>query len=363
MEVIKFRYKNIVIYEYISYTLLIFFFHWNFLILLDGYYLVGDNALVSGTSTDGILLECSVGTNQQVCNVVEKSALHHGYYVNAAYPIITDAEVKPYIICTGSSTTCKLITTDTNCSGATAGNLCKDTNDHDIVKVLIKSTDVVAGFITDPEEDDVYYIMSNADGNAFLGEGGNNIIIRATTNAIIIHQIEDGVHAIEVDATDNSIIEDELGSQGTVTTEGNLHLYLCEENVCTETYGYVVIGTNYYTVSKQLTITSASLSDLEGSCTGDGDRGKLYKASDALLCLDHTGSKSTQKIDATGDPANYLMENVANNVFTYKTPAVEHEFIVIMAAPNAIVYNTKITGMPFIQKKKHKVKKIYIFSN
>jgi len=288
-----------------------------------------------------------VNDNTLSCTEIEKTSAINGFYINAGS---TDF---PWIKCstTAGETSCIGVTsgdTDagTACNSATtAGKLCLDTS---IVRVLIDpDDDIVAGFITDPEEDDVYYIMSNADGNAFLGEGGNNIIIRATTNAIIIHQIEDGVHAIEVDATDNSIIEDELGSQGTVTTEGNLHLYLCEENVCTETYGYVVIGTNYYTVSKEPTITSASLSDLEGSCTGEGDRGKLYKASDVLLCLDHTGSKSTQKIDATGEPANYLMLNVANNAFTY-TSSNNDKYIVITAAPNAIVHNTKITGMPFI---------------
>jgi len=293
--------------------------------------------LVSATTTDGILLEC---TNQQVCNVVEKSVLHHGYYVNAG-----DPTTNPYIICTKgvSSTECELTTTSSSCSNV--GIFCKDSNDQ-IIKVQNDDSKFIL-FNTDPTVEDKIYIMSNAQNNIFTSESDaaspDSIVIRSKLNAIVIDQVLDGVHAYEID-DDLKAEEVTLGPDGSLTDKSKLQLYLCAENLCTRTYGYARIDETDYIVhaDDNKDIEPRTLT----TCGSATDIGHLYEnGAEVKLCLNYDADTpiGSRKLDATGDAVTYVMENKLNNVFTNVDPA-DSNGVMIKSIPYAYVLDTNFKG-------------------
>jgi len=284
-----------------------------------------------------------VNDNISRCTEIEKTSDINGFYINAG------STAFPFIKCstTDGTTSCiGVASADTDavatCASAT-GKLC--TSDS-TVKVLINPTGVkVAEFITDPEADDVYYVMSNVQDNIFSGvttdDSANSIIIRATTNAIIIHQIEDGVHAYEVDDVAEEVT---LGPDGSLTDKSKLQLYLCAENLCTRTYGYARIGETDYIVHADATkdIKPRTLT----TCGSATDIGHLYEESEGVkLCLNYDADTpiGSRKLDATGDAVTYVMENKLKNVFTNVDPA-DTNGVMIKSIPYAYVLDTKFKG-------------------
>lgn len=105
-----------------------------------------------------------------------------------------------------------------------------------------------------------------------------------------------GTYVFEDDGNGGSLIT--LGNDGTVTVPGNLKKYTCTAggNSCSQTYGYVSIGSTYYSIPKNsLTLCS----EVTGFAADDDDACANTSTSEHKYCLD--SDKKIYKYKAAGD--------------------------------------------------------------
>jgi len=170
----------------------------------------------------------------------------------------------------------------------------------------------------------------DSDGKIYEIETGTSCAIRGTqyTTAGIVVFEDDGTNV------GGSIKNDNTG------TLSDYAAYRCtgtgEDTTCERTYGYVKLGTHVCTISKAGTVTCEDASTINGACNA-AEIGNLCLDTDIKLKLTATPDL-TKKIDDTGDAVNYMMENVASNIFTNTVDSASvSKNIIIEASENAIV--------------------------
>lgn len=174
----------------------------------------------------------------------------------------------------------------------------------------------------------------DSDGKIYEIETGTSCAIRGTqyTTAGIVVFEDDGTNVGGSAKTDNS---------GTLS---NYAAYRCTgtgaNTTCERTYGYVKLGSYVCTIGKVEDPACVAASSITTGCDL-ASIGSLCLNTDIKLKLTDTPDL-TKKIDDTGAAVNYMMKNVASNIFTNAadngsadTPVNKN--IIIEASENAIV--------------------------
>ncbi|OUM69766.1 hypothetical protein PIROE2DRAFT_68490 [Piromyces sp. E2] len=130
-----------------------------------------------------------------------------------------------------------------------------------------------------------------------------------------------------------------------IGTQVNYSVYRCTgtgaATTCEQTYGYVQLDENVCTIGKEGSPACVAATSIVAACDG-ADIGSLCSDSGIKVKLTATPDL-TKKIDDDGAVVNYMMKNVASNVFTNAVSAGEDNVnpvkknIIIEARENAIV--------------------------
>jgi len=303
-----------------------------------GYYIIDNSEenlgdLVSTADTEGILILCNTDNS-----CTKKTDV--GYYKNKGD---VDGTV-PFIQCT-SDGKCKAIAVPSlvACNANNIGLLDKNG------KICVSGEGLEIAINEDATSTD-YLVTGASASNIFTEEAiVNSFILTMTAGSITLKSgLTDGVKAFEFNDTDYSVASITLGSASTDTVVmAKLRLYMCESNICFRTYGYVLIGSNYYTVSRKGTINSKGRSEIESTCTSTSKIGSLHKNANIFVCLNYTNAAVLpQQIDAVG-AKNYIMPNVAENVFTNPETTEDDSYIILLVGDNVIVLNVPYESKSF----------------
>ena len=115
----------------------------------------------------------------------------------------------------------------------------------------------------------------------------------------------------------------------------------CDASTCKQTYGYVADSTNSYKVSysdDSAVVTVDGKSSATDCSSNIG--GLIENGGKVYLCIDDDKSVEL-KDDGTGN--NYLMNNVADNIFSNASSGT-HPKLVVKQGTNAITFNNLYTG-------------------
>lgn len=160
----------------------------------------------------------------------------------------------------------------------------------------------------------------------------NTCYVKSTT-------LSSGINVLSVGDTDVTL--ETKGS--TFSEENKLAIYNCKDSACTQTYGYIFDGTDYYEVSYNGESKKVGDYDnLEAPNNCSGKVGKLIKSSDKNIYLCLTADKSVQVNVNDDDEETYLMDNVANNIFT-NAESITYPNIAILNAKKALIFNNVYT--------------------
>jgi len=124
-----------------------------------------------------------------------------------------------------------------------------------------------------------------------------------------------GTYVFEDDGNGGSLIT--LGNDGTVTVTGNLKMYTCSTggNSCSQAYGYVSIGSTYYSIPKNSLTLCSEVTGFAADDTGVCDN---TSTSEYKYCLD--SDKKIYKYKAAGDGETCSTEehSTGPNVFVFE---------------------------------------------
>jgi len=287
------------------------------------------NKVIREASKEGTLVKCASNVCTPTTNI--------GYYLNGDTKAIATI---PYLECSKNvdgNVTCKGMETPTNvsCNENYVGLIDK------YGRLCIDSEGTTADI---RGEGEVHYLVTGAiESNIFTGEAiPESIVLTINGNSTQVKEdaFKQGVKLFEVDPTTKVITNIDYTATPEVK-QARLKAFMCEDYICYRTYGYFLIGNTIYTLSKKGSILDDTKEAYTGTCSST-TIGKIHKETDLFLCLDYAQGSAvkSQKIDVTsGNEQNYIMSEVASNIFTNAATTDASKYIIVQVGNHAILRN------------------------
>jgi len=141
-------------------------------------------------------------------------------------------------------------------------------------------------------------------------------------------QISAGIYVFQKEASSTTTTIADSDLENTV-------IYNCDSSSCSQTYGYIKRGLDYYKIAKGG--GNAKITSSLGTCTSETNIGNLI--TDGKLCINGVTTDAISLASA-GEKKVYLMKNIASNIFTNAASADASKYIVIIATENSFTLSS-----------------------
>jgi len=142
-----------------------------------------------------------------------------------------------------------------------------------------------------------------------------------------------GLHLYKIDTSTHEITDINYTGSDTIADadKTKLHFYNCNVSKCTETYGYVKVGSDYYKITKS---GSDKIADGQNTCT-EKNLGVIDTTGNNL-CLGGANTPIPFNIN-NNEEAYHFMGNLNGNIFTGVCTDESSLKILIKSVKNALI--------------------------